>query len=186
MNMLHILHLRHREDRMITLKQELITQGIKDYKIVFGFTDRSAKTNISRGHKSIVRMAKEQELPFVIIAEDDVKFTQHTSYRRFIETMPMDCDMYLASVYTGAIKEDNSVEMFCGMTLYAVFEKFFDTFLSLDENMHIDRALEGKGRYIVANPFLATQYPGYSDQRKRMALNDDDKLRGRKLYYGKE
>lgn len=183
--MLHILHLRHREDRMITLKQELLSQGIKDYAIIYGLTNDSPKKNISRGHKMIVQAAKDGGLPFVIIAEDDVKFTHPNSYKRFIETMPLDCDMYLGCIYGGnPIKEDNTTDFFTGLILYAVMERFYDTFLSVDENSHIDAGLKGLGKFVVANPFVVTQHPGYSDQRRRVCLNDDVKLRGRDLYRG--
>lgn len=184
--MLNILHLRNREDRMDILRRELQTQGITDYNIVYGFTDQDAKRNISKGHRGIVEKAKSEGLPFVIIAEDDIKFTHPTSYQRFLETLPLDCDIYLSSIYSGDIREDNTVEWFCGMTLYAVMEQFYDTFLSVDKDDHIDRSLKGLGKYVVANPFVAIQHPGYSDQRRTVCLNDDVKLKGRKLYNGEE
>jgi len=62
----------------------------------------------------------------------------------------------------GQIKDDNTVDSFCGLGLYGVSRSFYDTFLAADPYDHIDRSLSGKGKFVVCNPFVAEQYDGHS------------------------
>lgn len=78
--------------------------------------------------------------------------------------------MYLGGIYYGRIKDDNSVSDFAGTMLYKIHQKFYDTFLSINEEIDIDRALAGKGRFIVCNPFVAIQHEGFSDNKKSMSI----------------
>ena len=68
------------------------------------------------------------------------------------------------------------------MTLYIVNERFYDTFLGLNEWNNLDRELAFKGRYVVCNPFVVTQHGGYSDNKKYARESYDEYLQGRKLF----
>src|SRR5262245_60079986 len=107
----NIIHLPHRTDRMESLLAQLSCQGITDYTIWNGIIDNNlAAKGISQAHKQIVRHAKENRLPEVLIAEDDLKFTAKGAFRFFLENKPQDFDLYLSSIYWGDLKKDNTVD----------------------------------------------------------------------------
>lgn len=180
--MLNIIHLSQRKDRLELLKNQLIIQGINDYKLWEGIVDQSNPAKgISKAHKQIVAWAKRENLKSVVIAEDDVKFTAKGAFNYFLKNEPTQYDLYLGGVYYGKIKEDNSVHDFAGTMLYKIHEKFYDTFLSVSEERDIDRSLANQGKFIVCNPFVAIQHEGYSDNKKAF-VNYDICLKGRKLF----
>lgn len=178
---MNIIHLSHRADRLALLTSELAVQDLKAC-IWPGILDpEDPKKGISRAHKQVVAWAKKQQLSSIIIAEDDIRFTAPGAFDHFIKTMPADFDLYLGGIYYGKIKPDNTVEDFAGTMLYIIHERFYDTFLSVDEREHIDRGLAGKGRFVVCNPFAALQHNGYSDN-KGCYMNYDIYLEDRQLF----
>ena len=50
-----------------------------------------------------------------------------------------------------------TVQKFSGLHCYVCHSRFYDTFLAADEDIDIDQALWGKGRFIVCNPMVAIQ-----------------------------
>ena len=165
---LNIIHLLHRKDRLLLLHQQLQEQNITNYKIWNGIEINSTpQKNISQAHKQIVRYAQQHNLPQVLIAEDDLRFTDKGAFQFFLKNKPIDFDIYLASIYYGKIKKDNTVKDFSGTTFYILNQSFYSTFLSVDEDMHLDRSLNNLGKYVVCNPFTVIQHNGYSDNLKR-------------------
>jgi hypothetical protein len=157
-------------DRLLLCTQELAAQNITDYRIWPGIIDKTVVfRGISQAHKQIVRFAKDNNLPEVLIGEDDLLFTSPRSFEYFLENKPIDYDIYLSSVYPpGRPQEDNTVKDLAGLTLYMVHCRFYDTFLSIPEHDHIDRGLRlYQGKYIVCNPFIAIQRDGFSDNKRR-------------------
>ena len=84
-------------------------------------------------------------------------------------------------IYFGSLNTDNSVEDFAGLTLYKIRQKFYDTFLSINEDKDLDRELSKKGKFLVCNPFVAVQHNGFSDNVKEY-VNHDKHLIGKKLF----
>lgn len=152
----------NRAERTPRLMKELEEQSITNYMLWDGIHLPSIKESINLAHKQIIRYAKLAEFDEVIIAEDDVKFTHPNSWKFFLENKPKDFDIYLSMIYTGDIDDNNKLNWFTGMTLYIVKEKFYDTFLSVPDSEHIDRALAYLGNYIMCNPYIAEQYDGIS------------------------
>lgn len=171
-------------DRLVTLQKELKVQGIADtdYELWDGVIHETIPfKGISQAHKRIVRDAALKKLPKVCIAEDDIRFCDKGAWQYFLDNEPEDYDLYLASVYTGHIDEKNETKDFSGLTLYMVSQKFYPTFLALNELNHIDRSLFKKGKFVVCNPFAAIQYNGLSDNKKRV-MNYDSYMNGRIFY----
>lgn len=182
---IHIIHDRNRKDRYDLLQKEIEQEGLT---VVYWPAIKSEKplAGISLAHKQIVRYAKNQGLPFVCIAEDDLHFTASGAWIYFMENMPDDFDLYLASVYWGEILQpSNTVHCFSGMTLYVVHQKFYNTFLSMPGDKHIDRALKYSGNFVVCNPFAAIQHETQSDNN-RGVLNNSKWMGKRKLFAGYE
>ena len=179
---LNIIHLPQRLDRLRILQQELDSQNIKDFKIWDGIIDQDIPhVGISRAHKQIVKYAKVEGLSEILIAEDDLCFTSKGAFEFFLENKPLEFDIYLASIYYGNLKQDNSVDDFAGATFYIISQKFYDIFLSIPEYQNFDRSLRNKGRFIVCNPFTVIQHNGYSDNTKEYS-NYHQYLVNRKLF----
>lgn len=178
---MHIIHLSERKDRVSLFDCQLFSQNLKGC-IWPGILDlENPKRGIAKAHKQIVLYAKQQNLASIIIAEDDIKFTDIGSFDYFLDNEPLDYDLYLGGVYFGDIQIDNKIEDFSGLTLYKIRQSFYDTFLSISEDKDLDRALSGKGKFIVCDPFVAIQYNGFSDNVKQ-EVNYDKHLLGKRLF----
>jgi hypothetical protein len=179
---LNIIHIPQRTDRMKLLQQELYFQGVQDYRLWDGIVDPLLPyRGISKAHKQIVRHAKENSLPEVLIAEDDLHFTSKNAFQFYLENKPSDYDIYLGGIYSGNLDKERTVKDFSGLTLYSVHQRFYDSFLSISEDQDLDRALCNKGKFSVCYPFVVTQHSGFSDNVKKYC--DYDKLLlGRALF----
>lgn len=178
---IHCIHDPARKDRFDLLQKEIETQGLTvQYWPAIKDPLRRVFVGISQAHKQIIRYAKEQKLPRICVAEDDLFFFAPGAWEYYLNNIPDDYDLYLGNVFHG-LEPDGTATDFCGMTLYFCHERFYDTFLGLTEMNHIDRALAGKGRYVVCDPMVSSQQAGYSDNK----LHHDSYeryLEGRRLF----
>lgn len=175
----------NRSERMPRLMKELETQGIINYKFWDGVYDsfKQAKENINAAHKQVIEYAKLAEFDSVIIGEDDLRFFAPGAWDFFLKNRPDDYDIYLASIYLGELREDNTVHSFSGLTLYMVHQRFYDKFLDINPHGHLDRELEGKGKFVVCNPFVVEQYSGFSSNTGKDE-NYESLMNGRNLFKG--
>lgn len=184
--LLNIIHLPEREDRYAKLQKELQRQGIEDYKIWPGIRSNFSFNGIREAHQNIVRDAKHRNIPFVIIAEDDIMFLGEGAYDYFTRNIPHvdHFDVYLGGIMWGDILPDNTLQggWFTGFTLYVMSNKFYDTFLSIRGVGHIDALLRGKGKYFVCNPMVVSQHGGLSDSNGFIVPSYDHMLKGRNLW----
>lgn len=157
-----IIHGGH-SPRIPILLNELQQQGINEFKIVEGIVDKSSVVkSINISHKKIVWQAIQDGLEEVAIFEDDIKFTDIGAWDYFLKEKPRDFDLYLGGIYLGDIAEDNTTKAFTALHCYIIHSRFYATFLSTPDNVHIDRSLDNLGRYVVCQPFIAIQQNGYS------------------------
>lgn len=169
--------------RLNPLLEELQRQSVSNYEIWDSIYLKSVKASINAAHKQIVEFAQVAGWNEVLIAEDDFIGTHENSFKFFLSQKPKDYDLYLSMIYMGDIDENNRVKDFSGMTLYMVHSRFYDTFLNVDPEEHIDRALSGKGEFVVCNPFAFVQRNGFSSNTGKSEVYDT-LLAGRKLYFG--
>lgn len=167
---------------------ELSKQGITDYSIIEGFYDpKNTKQAIHKGHRLIVELAKKQNLPFVLIAEDDIVFTHPNSFNYFISQIPESYDIFSGLVYSASMEGNRIMNGGSGMTsLYVVDRRFYDFFLSMNINNHVDRELgltAYKHEYYVCQPMPVIQRGGFSINKKQV-LFYDAYLKERELYNG--
>jgi hypothetical protein len=183
--LLNIIHLPERLDRAELLKNELIEQGITNFKLWDGIKDsRLVNRGISKAHKQIVQCAKENNFPEVLIGEDDLHFTSKGAFIYFIDNKPEDFDIFLGGIYYGRLMKDSIVNDFSGLTLYIINERFYKKFLSMNETEHLDRALRNSGKFIVCNPMVVIQHNGFSDNLKK-DINYESFLKDRLLFTSK-
>jgi hypothetical protein len=178
---IHILHDQLRTDRYDLLMQEVQQQGF-DYRLWDAcHGEGKPKKHINACHKKIVQFAKDNNMPEIILGEDDMHWTAQGAFDYFIEHKPDDFDIYLSSIMWGRINGENEVSDFAGFQCAIIHQRFYDTFLAADPNTDIDRAMKGKGKFIVVNPFCTIQHETFSDNTKR--IHSNQKLyHDRKLY----
>jgi len=171
-NTLNIIHDNRRSEKYDPLINELREQKIFSY-IIHPATvlKHSVVESINASHKKIVRAAKEAGLPCVIIAEDDVMFTSVGAWQYYLDNMPQSFDLYLGCTYVPPISNN----VLCGFHLYTVSKNYYDKFLSVDENKHIDTAVSDMGgNFTFCYPFPCLQRPGFSANNK--AIVDYNKI----------
>lgn len=193
---LHVIHLQNRNDRRENFEKEFAAQGI-NYRLWNGITEHSTSAkNVNCAHRQIVQWAKDNNQPFVIIAEDDIVFSAPGAWQYFLSKIPdpKDFDLFFSMVYSAEIQEGRIINGFSGLTMYAVSNQFYDFFLSIPDHVHIDRHLgqfSYEKRYFIIEPYVCLQTGGMSDNLKRImfyeAYTDSMKFYGRegqKFYRG--
>lgn len=149
-------------------------------------SEKISALNINKAHKQIVADAKQRGFPCCCIAEDDFVLSCNEAFGYYLQNIPDDYDLYLAGVYSGQVKDGRIMNGWSGFTMYIVHERFYDFFLNINPNDHIDRALGNfchEKMYRVVDPFCVYQLEGYSDNHRRATSHksflDNMKLFGR-------
>lgn len=194
---LHILHLKftgiEKTDlvcakRYESLIEELRCQGITDFKIWEGFYEPdNTKQAIQKGHKKIISYAKENNLPRIIVSEDDIVFSSPKSYEYFISQIPEDYQLFCGLIYNGEVSDGRILNGMSGThTLLCVHESMYDFILSQPDDVHCDRHLGQYAyqfKYFVCEPMICYQRGGYS-HNLRYEMFYHTYLEGKKLYDG--
>lgn len=178
----NVLHKPDRTDRHALILKEAEEQGF-EIRWFDAIVEHPPKTGICKAHKQIIRWAKENKLPYVLVLEDDVKFTDKGALKHFLDNMPEEFDIYLGGVCIKTeVPEDRILPRFCCMHCYVVHERFYDTFLGIRENSDIENCLaDVKGKYITAYPFIAIQWDTSSDNSHRN-FRFEEYLKGKELW----
>lgn len=177
---LNIILDSRRVEKYQPLMDELSRQGITDYEIWPCMIFQNVIESINASHKKIVQWAKENGQNEVCIAEDDLYFPAPDGWKYFLKNKPEDYELYLAASY-GGYSEKQPI----GFHLYCIHEQFYDKFLSVPDDVHIDTAMwfMGKEKFIFCYPFAALQRPGFSSNN--MSYTDYNKtLRPEDVYGG--
>lgn len=184
----HTLHLEHRHDRYDNMMKQAAEQGFEIMWHEGIHNKKNPKQEITKGHQRIVQFAKDNNMPEIIISEDDLNFLHPNSFNYFIENKPKSFDLYLAFVYVGDVEGNRVVSSFSGgMSLYVINERFYDFFLNFESNQHIDRGIGKYGRefeFIVPPKICLEQTGGFSDNMKRSITSYRVYFEGRELYNG--
>jgi hypothetical protein len=164
---LHIIFDDRKIEKYDPLITELKRQRITDFEIFPCILRPNVVASINASHKMIVRMAKESGLKEVCIAEDDLMFKSAHGWSYFVRNKPAEFDIYIGGTYLIDKPETwepplVKVKDYVGNHLIIVAEKYYDRFLSVSDNDHIDTAQGGLGDFYVCFPFAALQRPGFS------------------------
>lgn len=176
----NIIHNKENKVRYEHLLKQMEFAGIGTFKFYPAIFLDCPKTSVMEAHKQIIRDNYDE--PELIIFEDDIVFTQPDSFERFLElkdsVIPAHWDVFLGSYYQISKKVRISPEIdllrwgFNGMHHYAIKKKFYDTFLSLPDGKHVDRAVGNTGAMIYAPTKLLSRQMdgdegGFSERLKR-------------------
>ncbi len=182
----NVINLPHRKDRLEQFDKQAKEQGF-EYKVWEGIViEQMVFAGISRGHKSIIQYAKDNNMESIICCEDDCCFSHPNSFSYFLENKPKSYDIYFGGVYRSNIKDGRIIFGFSGLTFYRVHNRFYNEFLQMKEANHLDRELgrfSHKYEYKVCNPMVCYQSAGYSDNRKQEE-SYEHLLDGVELYKG--
>ncbi len=159
-NTIHIIFDNRHNDDYERLLGEFIIQGLTKYHFWDATVLKdSVVKSINASHKKIVQWAKDNGKEYVIVAEQDLTFTCPTAWKYFLDNIPKQFDLYLACTYIVPVSNNK----ICGFHLYIIHSKFYDKFLSVKDDLHIDTAMDSlEGDYIFCYPFPALQRRGFS------------------------
>jgi len=179
MDVINVINIATRQDRILSVCNEMRIQQAP-FRIWNGVTDKlTTAQNINAAHKQIVSWAKENNIERVVIAEDDILFSHHKSYQYFLSNIPGNYDLFMGMIYAGEIQDNKIVNGFSGLTLYCVNSRFYDKFLAIQNDLHLDRALgmtAHENEYYVCPKFICKQSGSYSDNmRKSMDYSQFEK-----------
>lgn len=163
-----VISLPHRTDRREQFTAHAKDQGIP-FRFVDGHTGGPVYQNIARSHKDVIRWAKSRHDPYVLVMEDDCWFPSSDGFQWFLDQVPRKpFDIFLGGIYGGAPDGDGLLKSFVAAHCYIVADRFYDRFLSVPENKHLDHALAGLGVYYVCQPYAAIQRNGFSDNVRKV------------------
>jgi hypothetical protein len=179
-----IIHDPRNDKRLSLLMDELHNQNINNAVIWEATIDLpTVEASINKSHKDIIRWAKERDLEEVCIFEDDLMFQDQYSWKYFLDNKPTNgFDLYMGGAYgigkfeqgaygVDAVRQESEtllrIRSFQGLHCYICHKNFYDIFLSMPNDEHIDVTLADHGEYYVCMPMIAYQRPGFSATAKR-------------------
>lgn len=188
MDIINIIYDERQSDDYARLLEEFIGQSIiPKYKFWNCIINKdSVVKSINASHKMIVNWAKDNKMDYVVIAEQDLHFSCPTSWEYFLRNKPFNYDIYLACSYIkNSIPNTEVLEnLICGFHLYILNSCYFDTFLSVPDDQHIDTAVgDLKGNFVFCKPFPALQRVGFSANNKTI-VNYNAILQPEDIYKG--
>lgn len=183
-----VIHDPRRPDKeFLQLLGEFTRQGITEwYKTVHPTFIQGGETteqNINQTHKRCVRKAKEEGMEECCIMESDVVFPAPDGWQYFLKRKPRIYDLYLGGQYNelermrrvyeqlGPHITSIPVNTISGFHCSIVHSRYYDKYLSLPDDVHIDGAQDGQGVHFCCYPFAAIQRPGWSAVNKKEGTN---------------
>lgn len=172
----HVLYDDRRAEKFGPLMHELTVQGVEATKIWRPIEAKTVIESINRSHKAIIRYAMEMGFEETCLIEDDCYFPAPDGWQYFLNHKPDDYDIYLGGCYGlnkvafnrvrgehGAVEIHNFVGLHCAI----IHSRYYDRFLSVPDNEHIDTIQAGMGKFYVCYPMAALQRPGFSYNNMR-------------------
>lgn len=167
----YIINLKHRTDRRDHMINEMTKLPIT-YKFVDGIIDET-KTCF-QSQKKCIQLAKENNLPYVLVLEDDAIFTDHVIEileKTFSEVQTMNWDMFFlgANLQAPASRISDSLLKLNGAYAahaYIVNAQFYDVIINLPHTCEMDvhyHDLMINHNIFMCDPMIAYQLPSYSD-----------------------
>lgn len=182
-----IINLKTRTDRKEQVLLELRKLSEVEYSFIEAIEDEDPKVGCNLSHQLCIRIAKEQNLPQVLILEDDVTFIEDalSIYKRAWDSIQHHSwdMMYLGGNIKGygEYVDDHliKVEQVNTTHAYIVKDSFYDTILELPSTPIIDyqyRKLSKSHKMFMCAPMIAFQRESYSDLQKTSTNYTKDML----------
>lgn len=186
----YIINLEKRKDRKDYIKKEFDNHPHFDIHIVNAIEDPNPAVGLYKSFCSIVKNAMGEQLPFVLICEDDHRFTVEYSFEKFGNYLTQ-MENYETDVFLGGVswfeysipcgKNLYWVKSFTGAQFLIIYSRFYDRILNTP--FHNDDVIDRWISHISDNiyvsvPMLSVQKDfGYSDvTEKNNAIGKVDQL----------
>lgn len=184
-----IIHNPFRIDRMANIIHQALEQEF-EYRIWPHVADANPIRGCHLAHRAIVQHAKDFNWPSVWIMEDDVMFTTKSAAEQWLKLQPHAMDIYSAGNY-GTHKYRRRGDKYdlpysiSGTHCYIVYQQFYDKFLSMDENEHLDVQIsQTSERIVIPKLIYALQQSGYSDILQQQVNYNNEKYLSHELFKG--
>jgi glycosyl transferase family 25 len=138
MKNVYYINLKHRTDRKIHVESQLNSLGWS-YQRFNAIQMKSGRVGCSMSHLKLLQMAKEKNLPYIVILEDDIHFTNIPKFqellKHFMDEIKDDYDVYLlAGNLRHPIEKitQNILKIYTSYTTtgYIVKQHYYDTIIS--------------------------------------------------------
>jgi len=170
---INIIHDSRRSEKYPLLITELSRQGLTedDYEIWAALAHPgSVIESINASHKMIIQKAKDEGMEDICVMEDDVCFPAKDGLQYFFNNAPkFPWRMYLAGAYAVEWYKpvQGLVTHFVGMHCYLMNSIFYDIFLAIPNDKHIDTFVsdmikEHEIAVYCCKPMAAIQRAGWS------------------------
>lgn len=169
-----ILYNDKRHERYHPLMEEIERQGVIDFEFFPAIEAKTPVESINAGFKAIIRKAKEEGLKECAIWEDDNYFANANGWLYFLNNKPKEYDIFIGGSYL----IDNRIEYkspvtkvpeYIGNHCILVHSRYYDRFLSVPDDVHIDVAQGGLGDFYLCYPMAALQRAGWSSNNSAYA-----------------
>jgi hypothetical protein len=177
MKYVNIIHDSRRSEKYPLLIAELSRQGLteEDYEIWPCMLVGSVIESINASHKMIIQKAKDEAMEDICVMEDDVLFPSSDGFRYFLDSKPpFPWRVYLAGAYAVEWYKPlpRWVTHFVGMHCYLMNRIFYDVFLDIPSDKHIDTAVSDMIKQwdisvICCYPMAAIQRKGWSQNNMK-------------------
>jgi GR25 family glycosyltransferase involved in LPS biosynthesis len=168
----YIINLKERTDRKLYILDEVKKLTNLSYEIIDAIKDETKTCFAS--HLKCIQQAKDNSLPYVLILEDDVMFTDKcisifNSALDELQTEQWDMLYLGANLNAPAYSYSKSLLKLSGAYTthaYMVHERFYDTILNLTLDFEIDvcySKLMNANNVFMCDPMIAYQLPSHSD-----------------------
>ena len=163
----NILYDDRRFEHFPLIVEEMKRQNIVNYKWVSPIMSNSVVKSINLSQKSIVQKAKDNGEEMVCIMEQDIMFPSEKGWQYFLDNIPKDFDVYIGGSYLIDNRYEYKaplvkVKEWVGNHCIIIHEKYYDKFLGLPQDAHVDTANKDLGDFYVCYPYPALQRQGFS------------------------
>lgn len=187
----YYINLEQRTDRKKQVEEQLKQLNWK-YERFNAIKSTSGRVGCSLSHLKLLTMAKEKKLPYIVIVEDDIMFTNvklfQNLFTNFLNTIPNFDTYLLAGNLRNPIRKvtKNILQVYRSFTTtgYIVQSHYYDTMIQnfkdgikeLLKNPNnglfaIDTywmKLQQTGQWYISYPRTVTQQPDFSDIENRV------------------
>jgi len=192
----YYINLKHRKDRKKHVEKQLKTLGWK-FERFNAIKNTDGRLGCSMSHLKLLEMAKEKDLEYIVIMEDDIQFKDINEYNsKMKEFMDKKID-YDVLMLAGNIrqpiqfhdKQTLRIRKSFTTTGYIVRKHYYDVLIEnvrrgvngliqtpmIRNRFEIDVnwfELQARDKWFLLYPRRVTQMPDYSDIEKRMVSYD--------------
>jgi GR25 family glycosyltransferase involved in LPS biosynthesis len=168
----YIINLKERTDRKSYILEEIKKLPLLSYEIIDAIRDETKTCFAS--HLKCIQLAKDNNLPYILILEDDAMFTNEcvsVFNKALTEIQNKQWDMFFlgANLQKPATRVSDTLLKLSGAWAahaYMVHERFYDTILNLphicEMDVHYHNLMPNHNIYIC-DPMIAYQLPSHSD-----------------------